>query len=692
MSSTVVPHGRLLHGREADVAVVRRFLAAAAVDGRALLLTGPAGIGRTALLDLAATAAAFSGAFVVRAAGVEDEAGLPFAGLGQLLAPLTPAVDRLAPPHRALLTAVLGLDEAAAGGNTDDDAAAALIAVLEAAAGARPVVVLVDDLPAMDARTAAGLRCFARGLPGHRIGLLASARTGGAGQGLPEHGLRPLDAAAATALVAERAPRLSRADRERILREAGGNPRALWELPPAGASRAVYVDAAVGGDLDAVAVQVDPRDGSMWAAAARGHLLLHGDGDLDAARRVLVDVIEAVGPRPEPAALAAALDTLHMVGRFAGRPEPWSPPSAPVDRSDPIGTVRAGWAALDVDRLPPCRPALRRLLDGGATGSAINAAVLLALDAFAAGQWDDTLGLAREARELCASSGHTTLAMPALWVSALVAAARGDDDACRDLTSRMVGWAAPRGARLVHRYAAHARAVAALGRGDAETAFHQACVVGPVGVVELAGHSRLLVMDLVDAAVRSRRPDEAAAHAVAAQESGLAEVSARSALLVAGAAALAERGERARARYEEALAVPGAEAFPFEISRVRLAYGEHLRRSRATLAARLQLTAALATFRGLGANPWIERAESELRAAGHRTRRARGPVPTVLSHQERTVAGLAATGATNRQIGERLGLSPRTVGSHLSRVFQKLGVTSRAALGDALRAAGEPER
>jgi DNA-binding CsgD family transcriptional regulator len=58
----------------------------------------------------------------------------------------------------------------------------------------------------------------------------------------------------------------------------------------------------------------------------------------------------------------------------------------------------------------------------------------------------------------------------------------------------------------------------------------------------------------------------------------------------------------------------------------------------------------------------------------------------VLSHQERTVAALAATGATNRQIGERLGLSPRTVGSHLTRVFQKLGVRSRAALADALRA------
>jgi DNA-binding CsgD family transcriptional regulator len=153
---------------------------------------------------------------------------------------------------------------------------------------------------------------------------------------------------------------------------------------------------------------------------------------------------------------------------------------------------------------------------------------------------------------------------------------------------------------------------------------------------------------------------------------------------------MVERGEAVCARYEEALELPGAEAFPFEIARVRLAYGEHLRRTRATLAARLQLTAALATFRGLGANPWIMRAESELRAAGYRTPRTRGPASTTLSHQERTVAAIAATGATNRQIGERLGLSPRTVGSHLSRAFWKLGVPSRAALGDALRLAENP--
>lgn len=455
-------------------------------------------------------------------------------------------------------------------------------------------------------------------------------------------------------------------------------------------------------------VSPDAHDEPLRAVAARGYLLFHGDGDLDAAHRVLVDGLERFGadPRADPAVVTAALDTLLMTCRFADRAEMWPPlralvahhaadlppgPRGGTDPPDPAAVVRAGWSALAVDRLPT--HALHRVLDEGrATGPAADAAVLLALDGVAAGRWDDTVGLAQETLTLCAASGRTTLTMPAHLAAALVAAGRGDEDTCRDLTSRMIAWAAPRGARLVHRYAAHARTLAALGRGDAETAYHQACAVGPVGVVDLDGHSRLLVLDLVEAAVRSRRPDDAAAHVRAAEEAGMARVSTRSALLVAGAAALAEQGDRARSRYEEALAPPEAEAFPFEIARVRLAYGEHLRRARSTLAARLQLTAALATFRGLGAHPWIVRAESELRAAGHRTSRARGPVANVLSHQEQTVAGLAATGATNRQIGERLGLSPRTVGSHLSRVFHKLGVPSRAALGEALKAAGRADR
>ena len=98
---------------------------------------------------------------------------------------------------------------------------------------------------------------------------------------------------------------------------------------------------------------------------------------------------------------------------------------------------------------------------------------------------------------------------------------------------------------------------------------------------------------------------------------------------------------------------------------------------------------AAATFERLGARPWEERAVLELRASGEKI-----STPTVtvegLTPQQLEIAQLAAQGLTNKQIGERLYLSPRTVGTHLYQLFPKLGITSRAALRDALAASSAP--
>jgi DNA-binding CsgD family transcriptional regulator len=193
----------------------------------------------------------------------------------------------------------------------------------------------------------------------------------------------------------------------------------------------------------------------------------------------------------------------------------------------------------------------------------------------------------------------------------------------------------------------------------------------------------------VEAAVRTGRRPEAAAHVTAMERSPIFTGRPKLALVKAGSAALVASGEEASRRFEEALAVPGAEQYPFERARVQLAYGEHLRRSRATNASRVQLTAALETFRHLGARPWATRASNEVRATGLTHRGATGDRGAgALTAQEHQIAMLAASGLSNKQIGSRLYLSPRTVGAHLYRVFPKLGITSRAALRDALNGTG----
>lgn len=136
--------------------------------------------------------------------------------------------------------------------------------------------------------------------------------------------------------------------------------------------------------------------------------------------------------------------------------------------------------------------------------------------------------------------------------------------------------------------------------------------------------------------------------------------------------------------YESSLAEPAMTGFPFEQSRIRLSYGMWLRRQRRTIDAREALTLAAEAFEALGARPWADRARTELRAAGAGVKRS-GDDTVVLSAQEGTIAELAAAGHSNKQIAAQLYLSPRTVGSHLYRIFPKLGVTSRAGLGQALR-------
>jgi DNA-binding NarL/FixJ family response regulator len=120
------------------------------------------------------------------------------------------------------------------------------------------------------------------------------------------------------------------------------------------------------------------------------------------------------------------------------------------------------------------------------------------------------------------------------------------------------------------------------------------------------------------------------------------------------------------------------------MARVQLAYGERLRRMPRMTDARVQLAAAIETFERLGARPWADRARNELRATGQTKPRVDPYTRVPLTPQEGEIASLAAAGLTNKQIAERLFLSPRTVGSHLHRIFPKLGIATRAALRDAL--------
>jgi DNA-binding CsgD family transcriptional regulator len=131
-------------------------------------------------------------------------------------------------------------------------------------------------------------------------------------------------------------------------------------------------------------------------------------------------------------------------------------------------------------------------------------------------------------------------------------------------------------------------------------------------------------------------------------------------------------------------------SWPFERAQLQLDYGEWLRRQRRINEAKPALTAALETFRRLGAVPWIRRAEAELRACGV-TAQAASLAPRALAEltaQQREIVILASRGLTNGEIADQLFLSPRTVASHLYRSYPKLGIAGRHQLRDLVDQSG----
>ncbi len=142
--------------------------------------------------------------------------------------------------------------------------------------------------------------------------------------------------------------------------------------------------------------------------------------------------------------------------------------------------------------------------------------------------------------------------------------------------------------------------------------------------------------------------------------------------------------------FETALREADLSRLPFTRARLQLAYGAWLRRRRRVAESRAPLRAARDAFDALRVAPWAERARQELRASGETSRRRDEAARDALSAQELQIAQMAAEGLSNREIGQKLYLSHRTVGSHLYRLFPKLGITSRVQLRDAL--VGAPDR
>src|SRR5580693_7234299 len=198
-------------------------------ESRAIVVSGPAGVGKTALLDYVAEQV--SGCRVVRAAGVQSEMELPFAALHQVCVPLLGNLDRLPVPQRDALGIAFGM---MAGPAPDRFLVGlAVLGLLADVAEQQPLVCLIDDEQWLDRSSAQVLGFVARRLVAESVGLIFAARIPSSDlAGLPQlavEGLRATDAQALLDAVVV-GPLDSRV-RDQIVAETGGNPLAMLELP-----------------------------------------------------------------------------------------------------------------------------------------------------------------------------------------------------------------------------------------------------------------------------------------------------------------------------------------------------------------------------------------------------------------------------------------------------------------------------
>lgn len=162
--------------------------------------------------------------------------------------------------------------------------------------------------------------------------------------------------------------------------------------------------------------------------------------------------------------------------------------------------------------------------------------------------------------------------------------------------------------------------------------------------------------------------------------------------LLARCRALMSDDDEAEQLYKESIAQLEKVPVAVELAWSRLLFGEWLRRRKRRADARVQLRAAYESFESWGAAPFAERARVELQATGETARRRTVATQFDLTAQERHVASLAASGLTNTEIATRLFVTTSTIEFHLSKVFRKLGITSRKQIEGKLSSADLGDR
>jgi DNA-binding CsgD family transcriptional regulator len=350
--------------------------------------------------------------------------------------------------------------------------------------------------------------------------------------------------------------------------------------------------------------------------------------------------------------------------------------------ASPLATAMAGGIGMWIADFPPARDRFARLVAQrraeGSLSELAAALFLLAAGEMCAGRTQAGFDASAEGLELVRQLGSANDEASYLALHAWITALLGQEEECRECAeaARRLGLAARVGWAVSEAHLALGELE--LGLGNAAGAIEHFDQVDPG---PFPPSSLLATPGLIDAALRLGEPRRAdAALGRFAAWAPVSRTPLVNGMLARCRGVLAASRQQADTLFAEALRHHDHRVPPYERARTQLAYGERLRRDRLKSEARIQLRNALDTFDGIGTRLWAERARDELRATGETVSKRDNGTLEKLTPQERRVARLVASGASNKDVAAQLFLSSRTVEYHLGKVFTKLGVASRVEL------------
>jgi DNA-binding CsgD family transcriptional regulator len=557
------------------------------------------------------------------------------------------------------------------------------------AAWHRAVVAMAPDDAAADALAATADRAQRRG--GHAAAARALERAADLdsdAQRRTDHLLGAATAAVLAGHMGQASALLDRAEpgldnpvrRARAAKVRGqaelavGRPREGHFVLAAAAREVLPLDRVMGLELLGLACVSAAMSGELDGLARSYQLAASVEPDPDSNEQVfLVRLLSGLGP----AVTAADTETsVPLIQEALTRAASLEDPRL-IEMAGSANIVLGDWARARryYDR------AIRLARERGALGVLPQTLALRANVAWWEGFLSEAAESAGEAMRLAEDIGaENTRSLP-MTCLAWIAAMQGAEAECERLADDVLAISVERGLAM-----SAGLATWALAQLDVALGRWEAALVRLISLVDVRpgfGHPVITVLsvwDRVEAAIHVGRPEVAEQAMALLAHWVLGTAPPWGAPVLADCRAIsATTPEEADAHFDAAIAALDG-ARPLDRARIQLHYGEHLRRGKRRIDARVHLRDAVEGFDRLGATPWADRARRELRATGETARKRDLSPLAQLTPQELQVARLVGEGATNKAVAAQLFVSPKTVEYHLRKVFDKLGIASRGEL------------